>query len=206
MLGQKLNGESVLFNTGPPGPLGSNGGGLTYTRWGRTSCPSTAQSVYQGTTVGSAFYESGSSDYLCLHTQPQYIRTTGGQQTWRGKLYATEYDTFDSVPTFFQMFRHDVPCIVCYTARRSARIMIPGRISCPSSWTREYYGYLMGIDHHQPRGSRSPICVDVNAESVPGSIVPHIKSVLNFYETTCLGIDCPPYFDGAETTCVVCTK
>jgi hypothetical protein len=180
---------------------------VSYTRWGRTTCPSGgAQLVYQGTTVGSSYNDAGSTDYLCLHSQPQFLHTTAGQQTWRGKLYSTEYENFDSPPTFLNMGRHDAPCSVCYSATRSTKITIPGRITCPATWTREYYGYLMGADYHAPRGSRSPICIDVNSESIPGSTGTATKSLLYFYETTCTGIDCPPYSDGAETTCVVCTK
>ena len=35
----------------------------------------------------------------------------------------------------------NVPCARCY-APRSAKMMIPGRISCPSRWTKEYSGML----------------------------------------------------------------
>ena len=181
---------------------------MSYTRWGRTTCPGTEHTelVYRGTTVGSAFNEAGSTDYLCLHSQPQFLRTTAGQQTWRGKLYATEYDSVDSPPALGNVFRHDAPCSVCYSPSRSTKITVPGRITCPSSWTKEYHGYLMGADYHAPRGSRSPVCVDVNSESIPGTAGHQLKSLFYFYETTCLGIDCPPFADGAETTCVVCTK
>lgn len=181
---------------------------MSYTRWGKSTCSSTegTELVYRGTTVGSAYNEAGSTDYLCLHTQPEFLTIRAGQQEWRGRLYATEYEAVYSPPAFASMFRHDAPCSVCYTSTRNTKIMIPGRISCPSSWTKEYHGYLMGSDHHAPRGSRSPVCVDVNSESIPGTAGQNVKSLFYFYETTCIGIDCPPYSDGAETTCVICTK
>ncbi len=198
----------LIIISGPPGPPGPSGGGVSYTRWGRTTCPNTqgTELVYQGFTVGSAFYEAGSTDYLCLHAQPEFLRTTAGQQTWRGKLYATEYDAYDHPPAFSNIRGHDAPCSVCYSPARGTKITITGRISCPATWTREYYGYLMGSDYHAPRGSRSPVCVDESAESVDGSAGQNVKSLFYFYETTCIGIKCPPYSDGAETTCVVCTK
>ena len=182
---------------------------MSFTRWGRKMCPGTEQTelVYQGTTVGSSFDEAGSADYLCLHSQPEFLHTTRGQQTHRGKLYATEYETDDSSPAFTNnMHRHDAPCSVCYSPSRSTKITIPGRITCPSSWTREYHGYLMGADHHARRGSRSPVCIDVNATTLPESAPHLLKSRFYFYEVTCLGIDCQKYFDGAEVTCVVCTR
>ena len=37
--------------------------------------------------------------------------------------------------------QQNVPCARCY-APRSAKMMIPGRISCPSRWTKEYSGML----------------------------------------------------------------
>ena len=32
---------------------------------------------------------------------------------------------------------------VCYSSQHSSKLMIPGRITCPQSWTEEYEGYLM---------------------------------------------------------------
>ena len=63
--------------------------------------------------------------------------------------------------------------------------------------TDKFYG-----DHK----SRVPICVDVNAGSIPGSAHHHVNSIVSFMEATCKGIRCPPYFKGAEILCVVCTK
>ena len=54
--------------------------------------------------------------------------------------------------------------------------------------------------------SRVLICIDVSAESVAGSAVFNEKSMLYFMEATCTGIKCPPYSNGAEITCAVCTK
>jgi hypothetical protein len=101
---------------------------------------------------------------------------------------------------------HDAPCALCYTSTRATKITIPGRISCPPSWTREYYGYLMTEGHYESHKPRVPVCIDVNSESVPGSAGFNNDALLYFIETRCNGIACPPYSDGAEITCVVCTK
>ena len=201
-----INRLLIHFTIGLTGPAGPPGGGVVYTRWARSSCPNThgTELVYAGGMVGSKYNElGGSSSYLCLHTQPQFLATTPGVQNGRGYLYATEYQARDGPPAFGNMLYHDAPCAVCYSSGRTATITIPGRTSCPSSWTREYYGYLMADKHIH--NSRAPVCVDVSAESVPGSQTDYYASELYFLETRCPGL-CPPYSNGAEVTCVVCSK
>ena len=181
---------------------------MSYTRWGRTTCPTTegTQLVYEGAVVGSHHLEAGTAEYLCLHNVPEFFQTTAGQQEHRTKLYGTEYEPLDNGPAFSNMFRHDAPCSVCYTPSRTTKITIPGRTTCPNAWTQEYNGYLMAAHDHTMVKRRVPICVDVNAESIPGSAAQTVTSLLYFVETTCTGIRCPPYSDGAEIACVVCTK
>ena len=70
--------------------------------------------------------------------------------------------------------------------------MIPTKTSCPTSWTREYYGYLMS-EYRGRRGSTIE-CIDEDQESIPGS------------GATTDGMPCPPYDATKELTCVVCTK
>ena len=179
---------------------------MSFTRWGKTICPNTnaTETLYHGTMAGSAWDQAGTAEYQCLHQQPEFIRTTPGIQNARGYLYGTEYESLDSPPAFSDMFRHDAPCAICYTPTRTAKITIPARTSCPDSWTKEYYGYLMTDKYSH--SSRVPVCVDVNAESVAGSAVQNGRSLLYFLETTCTGIRCPPYSNGAEIACAVCTK
>ena len=191
---------------GPPGPPGARG--ITYIRWGRRTCPSTANTLrlYEGITVGSHWSHAGSASYLCLHQNPQFLRTTRGMQPNRATLYGTEYQMIDTPPALSSLNGHDTPCSACYSSGRSAKIMIPGRTECTSSsWTREYYGYLMTDRSHVNHRSRVPVCVDVNAEAVAGGASDRDHSLLYFTETSCDGIRCPPYFLGSEITCVVCT-
>lgn len=181
---------------------------MSYTRWGKTSCPTTqgTELVYEGAVVGSHHSQAGSSQYLCLHNEPQFLQTTPGLTLHHGRLYGTEYEPIGNAPAFTDMLYHEVPCSVCYSFGRSTTITIPGRTECPPSWTREYYGYLMSESYHSHHKSRAPVCVDVDAESIPGSSEANIRSILYFLETTCTGINCPPYSEGAEITCAVCTK
>ena len=82
--------------------------------------------------------------------------------------------------------------------------MIPARTSCPSSWTREYYGYLMAERYNHSQSTYE--CMDKNPESVPGS-EGNIGGALFYHvEATCDGLPCPPYVAGREVTCAVCTN
>ena len=84
--------------------------------------------------------------------------------------------------------------------------MIPARLTCPSSWTQEYYGYLMAERSHPSHHRSTFECVDQSPQSVPGSIA-NTDGILFFHtEVKCNGIPCPPYDTQKEVTCVVCTK
>ena len=191
--------------TGPPGPPGQAGGGVTYIRWGRTTCPSTpgTQLVYKGRAGGTWYSDSGGgANKLCMPEDPEYsgLYRTGFQG---GYLQGAEY-RISSGQEFYSMNGHNVPCAVCYASTRVTLLMIPAKTSCPSSWTREYYGSLMA-EHHQHQRSLFE-CMDGNPESVPGSA--GIQNGAFFYhaESQCHTLPCPPYIAGREVSCAVCTK
>ena len=193
---------------GRPGAAAAGVGGVSFTRWGRTTCPTTGgtQLLYTGTVVGSHYGGGGSSEYICLHSQPEFLQTTPGLQPHRTQLYGTKYEFLDTPPALGNLLRHDVPCALCYTPTRTAKITIPARTSCPPSWTREYYGYYMSEAQYGNHKTKTPVCMDVNAAAVPGTSSSNVRSLIHFMETTCVGINCSPYFNGAEITCAVCTK
>ena len=186
-------------------------GGVVYTRWGRTTCPSTSgtQLLYAGRAAGSYYNQKGGgANYLCLPEQPQYSNYTAGIQGGRSLLYGAEYQTGSPHPTdtgpFHSVAQHNVPCAVCYTSARETVVMIPARLTCPSSWTREYYGYLMANHHIFYRTMFE--CVDHSPQSVPGSVTNTDGALFYHTEVKCNGIPCPPYDTQKEVTCVVCTK
>ena len=190
---------------GAPGP---NSGGV-YTRWGRTTCPSTpgTELVYSGRVVGSHYSEKGGgSNYLCLPEEdPDYLIYQPGNQHWRSYLYGTEYETGVHGPgPLSSVFQHNAPCAICHTPTRSTTLMIPGRIRCPGSWTTEYYGYLMS--NARPNTRTMFECFDKDPESIPGSAADVNAAFVYAVEGSCNGIPCPPYEEGREITCVVCTK
>ena len=99
----------------------------------------------------------------------------------------------------------NVPCAVCYVSTRPTVVMIPAKASCPPTWTREYYGYLMTEykGHHRTMFE----CVDEDQESLPGSYGNTDGATFHHVEAACNSLlPCPPYNNNKELNCVVCTK
>ncbi len=105
---------------------------------------------------------------------------------------------------------HNVPCAVCYVSTRPTVITIPAKASCPLSWIREYYGYIMterkGVHNSDIRGRTMFECVDRDQESLPGSSADTNGVLFVHVEAACNGLPCPPYDQNKELNCVVCTK
>ena len=207
--GSGLPGPTGL--TGSKGSKGQKGvkgdkeernGGTVYVRWGHDQCPSSAQRVYSGRAGGSSRTNTGDgSNPQCLPLDPNYLRTLGGSQTVVAGMFGAEYQTYDFNRAVHD---HDVPCAVCYVSQRSTVYMIPAKYTCPSGWTREYYGYLMAERwNHNPS---QYTCIDNTFKSVVGSSAD--KNGLLFYpvEGRCGSLPCPPYEETKELTCAVCTK
>ena len=202
---------------GPPGTTGENGpqgkeglpgptsGGATYIRWGKSFCPGVTgtELVYSGIAGGSWYnQEGGGSNYLCLPKYPEYSSTL----TYRGlrqdktSIHGAEYHS-----PIQGTHDHNVPCAVCRVSTRPTVVMIPAKASCPPTWTREYYGYLMS--QHKEHRRTVFECVDKAMESLPGSQARTTGAVFHHTEATCsTGLPCPPYNDRQELNCVVCTK
>ena len=185
---------------GPQGPRGIPAGGAMYTRWGRKSCPSGREVVYTGIAGGSRYSQSGGgANYLCLPKDPQYSKI--GVPQYYNYLYGSEYES-----TLAGTHDHDVPCTVCYVATRGTTLMIPAHTTCPTSWTKEYQGYLMAEHHNHARNAVYE-CVDEGAESVAGSAANTNGARFYHVVATCgYGLPCPPYVTTKTITCVVCTK
>ena len=190
---------------GPAGPPGPKSGGVTYVRWGKRSCSNVTgtELVYAGRAGGTFYSKSGGgSNYLCMPDTPQYtLSYTPGSQS-HSEIYGAEYQS-----PVAGTIDHNVPCAVCSASTRVGILMIPARTSCPTGWTREYYGYLMTegsfwSDHHRT----SFECIDKDQDSVPGSQANTNGALFFHVEANCNGLACPPYNNYKELTCVVCTK
>jgi len=200
-------------SNGLPGPTGQKGvkggkeernGGAVYVRWGHDRCPSTAQLVYSGRAGGTHYEHGGASNPQCLPLDPSFLRPISGIQ-YRGLMYGAEYQTHtDSSSYLHGRYDHDVPCAVCYVTQRSTVYMLPAKYTCPSGWTREYYGYLMSEFYKHDRSQFT--CVDIGFKSVVGSAANHNGFLFYFVEGRCGSLPCPPYDDTRELSCAVCTK
>ena len=187
---------------GAVGPAGPRSGGVTYTRWGKSSCPNVTgtELVYAGRAGGSYFrHTGGGANYLCMPLDPWYNLTHAAGVRDHSYVYGAEYEN-----PLQGSHQHNVPCAVCYVSTRETVLMVPAKSSCPTSWTREYYGYLMSDykGHHRTTFE----CVDKDQESVSGSQANTDGALFYHVEASCNGMACPPYVAEKELNCVVCTK
>ena len=119
-------------------------------------------------------------------------------------MHGAEYEDVNNI--FSGKNFHNVPCAVCYASTKTVKLMIPGRTSCPSSWTREYEGYLM-TSHDSHKRNAVYECVDEEPESIDGSVGNTHGAIFYFTLPNCgTGLPCPPYTTNKAITCVVCTK
>jgi len=179
-------------------------GGAVYVRWGHDQCPSTAQLVYSGRAGGTHYKQGGASNPQCLPLDPSYLQEISGAQT-RTYMYGAEYQTHtDSNSHLHGRHDHDVPCAVCYVTQHSTVYMLPAKYTCPSGWTREYYGYLMS----EYRGNHPSqfTCVDIAFKSVIGSSPNKDGLLFYFVEGICGSLPCPPYQNYRELSCAVCSN
>ena len=180
--------------------------GVTYTRWGKTACPTStgAQLVYSGR-VGESKYNTrgGAAEKLCLPDDPDYIPETAGVAArFPSIIHGTEYEFFNG--PLGNATEHNAPCAICFVPTRASVIMIPAKTVCPSSWTREYYGYL--TTNYDIHNRSSYTCLDNSPEEVPGTGASSGAAFLYYTITTCNGLSCPPYENSRILSCVVCTK
>ena len=197
--------QGLAGPVGLKGVKGDTNSGSTYIRWGRDDCPSGAVSLYSGRAAGTKHnVKGGTSDYLCLPDNPQYGSTYTDAAS---PLYGVEYERWlTSSP---RALHDNMPCVVCYLATRSAMFVHQASYLCPSGWSREYYGYMMSEHVVSNRhGRKSTICVDANAEAVPGTSASTDPSATYFHSVECTKseLPCTPYVDGRILSCAVCTK
>ena len=182
-----------------------------YVRWGHDQCPSTAQLVYSGRAGGSYYSHSGGgSNPQCLPLDPNFLAPISGLQTHRALMYGDEYQTHTASNSPVHG-RNDlnVPCAVCHVSKvsnRTAVYMLPAKYTCPTGWTREYYGYLMAEYYGSDRHRTQYTCIDIAIKPVLGSSAEENGFLFYFAEGRCGSLPCPPYDNTRELSCAVCTK
>ena len=190
----------IQGHKGDAGAPGAAVGGVTYKRWGKSTCRSGATLVYAGRTGSSYYTKGGGANYICMPNDPQYTLTWRPGIQGLSHVYGTEYET---PPPGYSVNQHDALCAVCYVAIKHTTVMIPAHTSCPTGWTREYHGYLVSENYF---ARTMFVCVDTAMESVPGSQADVRGGHFYFVEAHCSGLSCPPYYNERELGCVVCSK
>ena len=101
---------------------------------------------------------------------------------------------------------YTVLCVVCAVSARSAQVMIPGRLTCPGTWTVEYTGWLVADRSDVYKAMF--ICLDKTPDatirtptSLQGARMHHVEDACSS-----TGLPCPPFDATKELACVVCTK
>lgn len=189
---------------GDTGPLGSSSSsnsmtsGVTYTRWGNSSCPSEASLVYAGWTGSSGGTDNGGgANYVCMPNDPEDGGLPLRAGTGHINVHVTEYE--DPISSSL-LDDHNPPCAVCYASAKSTVITIPAKTTCPTGWTVEYYGYLMSERNRRTMYE----CVDAGMESIAGS-GNSVNSAGGFWHVEADCSSCS-YSSADELTCVVCSK
>lgn len=161
--------------------------------------------VYHGLVGKSTHSDTGGGiDYQCLSSKPEYLGLRAGLNPTRSYMTGVEYEDFDGGPLSKSHFM-GVPCAVCYTQLRSVTLMIPGQYSCPSNWTREYYGYLTS-ERHSHTNPSTYACTHKDMEALAGTGQNKQSGIMMHVEASCVSHICPPYVKGNEMTCAVCTR
>ena len=154
------------------------------------------------------FEEDWLKCFVYLHDDPDYIPETAGVAAPFQSIYiiyGAEYEFF--VGPLVNATEHNAPCAICFVPTRASVIMIPAKTVCPSSWTREYYGYLTTELDSDTHHRSSFTCLDNSPEGVSGTETSTTNTAFLYYTiTTCNGLSCPPYENNRILSCVVCTK
>ena len=206
VLAPVVKGDCTMVIKGANEP-GTQAGGAVYTRWGKTVCPHGATLVYAGRAAGTKYnVEGGTSDTLCMPETPQYlsIDTTA---THIAQLHRAEYETFGTSTTpLNNLLQANLPCAVCHTDTKLSVLTVPAQYTCPNGWSMEYNGYLMTEGEYSDRQRKSTLCVDKDAEAVPGSEAGTDPALIYLMKATCDGLPCPPYNTNMALPCAVCSK
>ena len=182
----------------------ANTTGSVYTRWGRKTCPSTAETLYNGYAARGHYAHTGSgANNLCLIDKPSYVAFDKNNQNG-ALIYGISYESSGVAPDFDAVYRRTAPCAVCFSSA-DANMVYPGRYDCPNDWKVEYKGYLMAEWYTSYKGNWA--CVDDKPESVMARTSAQARWYMT--EIECGSIWCrnqeDRYIQNRELTCSVCT-
>lgn len=102
------------------------------------------------------------------------------QQNEEGQFYTSNFISFT--------------CIHVFLARKS----------CYKGWKLEYNGYLMA-GHHDQLASTMNTCIDEHPDTLHGGHSNKNGYLFYSVEARCGSLKCPPYVEGRELVCAVCS-
>ena len=166
---------------------------------------------FLGFAAGSHVDNSGGpGEYICLPDSPQWARYAS--RGWPSYLYGVEYSIHSVNDDLFlrgnnngkSLHNQDAPCVYCKVRGRSMVTTFAAATECPEGWSLEYGGYLMASGSGQNRAG--PVCVDEMPEAIFGGGSDINGGLFCFVESKCRPLPCPPYVDGRQLACVVCSQ
>ena len=162
--------------------------------------------MYEGLMAGTLYSaQGGGANYICTASgaDVEYHSEATTANTDSSTLHGAEYQ-FNG-QALSDLMEHNAPCAVCEVSSRSKQIMIPGRYTCPDTWTVEYSGWL--VAEYRTHYRTMYICLDKTPETVPGAAANTNGALMHHVEADCnTGLPCPNYDGTKELSCVVCTK
>ena len=138
-------------------------GVVTYTRWGNSTCPYGADTIYSGVVAGSHYVHEGSAvDPLCIPKtlSQQYLESNGGYQG-HIQLYAGKYITYGPL---YHSFGRYVPCALCQVIGHTNKIMIPSHYECAHQDGEENIMVISWLDIMSHKAATQFTCVDESVE------------------------------------------
>ena len=95
---------------------------MTYIRWGNSTCPYGADTIYSGAVAGSGYgHMGGAAVPLCLPPDPQYLLYKAGYQNWV-ELFGAEYETHNT--PLDHSHDRNVPCALCQVHGRTNKTVM----------------------------------------------------------------------------------
>ena len=141
---------------------------------------------------------------MCLPFNPDFPDNAQAGNQNGAHVHGVEYERHASSRFFASVHDQDAPCAVCEVQGRSQVLMIPAKKTCPAGWTLEYEGLL--ASQHFTNTNSEFICVSSGMEVRPDGGANRNGGTLHIAEAQCGSLPCPPYVNGYELACVVCTK
>ena len=146
----------------------------------------------------------GGNNHLCLSLNPD---SATADDAFRNEAYITGVVYQETASEFIpaELRLQPVPCAVCEVQQRAV-VMVPGSRSCGEGWRVEYEGVLMS--EANAGQSSNFVCVSRDMQGLA-----HAErndngeaGQLHVVEAKCGTLPCPPFAQGQDVSCVVCSK